>query len=93
MNGRSALIAVEPHGDVPKLKNSLVTDMAVLHLNLGVEVVVLARETKKIAVIHYALGTVNLIAVHDMIAPVTMINLLRANSKFRVSFLFLLALF
>ena len=77
MNGQSAQIAVEPLGDAPKLKNSSGTDMAVLHRSLGVEVVVLAKETKKIAVIHNVLGTVNQIAVHDTIVPVAMIKFVK----------------
>lgn len=74
MNGLNVLIAEKQHRDETKLKLNLDTDLAVRLRSLGAALAEHESEMKKTADIRNVLGTVNPIAVQDMIAPAMMIK-------------------
>ena len=74
MNGLNVLTAEKQHGGETKLKLNLDTDLAVRLRSLGAALAEQESEIKKTADIRNALGTVNPIAVQDMIATATMIK-------------------
>lgn len=74
MNGLNVLTAEKQHGDETKLKLNLDTDLAVRLRSLGAALAEHVSEMKKTVDIWNVLGTVNPIAVQDMIAPAMMIK-------------------
>ena len=74
MSGPNVPTAEEQRGDVVKSKLSLDIDTAVKCRNRSVAPAGHAKEAKRLADILNARGTVNLIAVHGMTAPVMMIK-------------------
>lgn len=74
MSGPNVPTAEEQRGDVVKSKLSSDIDTAVQCHNRGAVPAEHAKETKKLAAILNARGTVNPIAVHGMTAPAMMIK-------------------
>ena len=74
MNGLNVLTAEKQRGDETKLKLNLDTDLAVRLRSLGAALAEHVSEMKKTVDIRNVLGTVNPIAVQDMIAPAMMIK-------------------